>query len=84
MGAQVAPADQQNVSQPMIVNGSCGTINVAALKTTTGLAGVFQFAEDFQFVYNQAITSFRQGGVYALDAALEAALIAACAPMTQQ
>jgi hypothetical protein len=83
MGAQVAPADQKNVSQPMVTNGSIGTINVAALKATPGVTGVFQFTEDFDFIYNQEITGFRQGGIYPLNAALQAALVAASAPMTQ-
>jgi hypothetical protein len=82
MGVQAAPADQQNISQPMIVNGTCGTINVTALQATAGASSVYQFSEDFQFVYNQTITSFRQGGIYALDAALLVALTAAAAPMT--
>jgi hypothetical protein len=82
MGAQVAPADQQNISQPMITNGTSGTINVTALQATAGASSVYQFNEDFTFVYNQTITSFRQGGIYALDAALLAALTAASAPMT--
>lgn len=83
MGTHPAPADQRNVSQSMIVNGSAGPVNVAALKTQCGSTNVYQFAADFQFVFNQGIADFRQGGIYGLHNALKAALIAASAPMTQ-
>ncbi|HTB43441.1 MAG TPA: hypothetical protein VK741_07450 [Acetobacteraceae bacterium] len=83
MGAQAAPTDQQNVSQPMVTGGGLGPINVAALKATAGAANVYKFSQDFHFVFNRSSCSFRHGGIYALHADLKAALIAASAPMTQ-
>jgi hypothetical protein len=83
MGAQPAPADQQNVSQPMIVNGSVGPINVATLKASVGLTNVYKFTQDFHFVFNHSSCSFRHGGIYGLHPELKTALIAASAPMTQ-
>jgi hypothetical protein len=83
MVAQVAPADQQNVSQPMVVKGTTGPINVAALKAASGSTNVYQFTKDFTFAFNQSHTSYRHGGIYVLDTQLKAALIAAAAPMTQ-
>jgi len=83
MGAQAAPTDQQNVSQPMVVNGTTGPINVAALKVSVGAANVYKFTKDFHFVFNHSSCSFRHGGIYGLHAELKTALIAASAPMTQ-
>jgi hypothetical protein len=83
MGTQPAPSDQQNLQQTMVFGGILGPLNVAALKAQVGPANVYQFSKDFQFVFNKHICSFRHGEVYALDAALKAALIAASAPMTQ-
>ncbi|HEY3845879.1 MAG TPA: hypothetical protein VGL95_02055 [Acetobacteraceae bacterium] len=83
MVTQAAPTDQQNVSQPMMVKGTTGPIDVTALKTAAGSANVYQFTKDFTFVFNQSHCSYRHGGIYALDAKLKAALIAASAPMTQ-
>jgi hypothetical protein len=83
MGAQVAPADQQNVSQPMATAGSLGPINVAVLKATAGATNVYKFNQDFQFVFNRSSCSFRHGGIYALHADLKTALLASAAPMTQ-
>ena len=83
MGVQAAPADQQNISQPMVFSGGVGPINVAALKATAGSTNVYQFSKDFHFVYNRSSCSFRQSGIYALHADLKTALLAASAPMTQ-
>jgi hypothetical protein len=83
MGAQVAPADQQNIAQSMVVNGSIGPINVTVLKTQVGSANVYKFTKDFHFVFNRSSCSFRQGGIYGLHPELKTALIAASAPMTQ-
>ncbi len=83
MGSQVAPADQQNVTQPMVINGGVGPINVAALKASAGATNVYKFNMDFQFAFNRSSCSFRHGGIYALHADLKTALIAAAAPMTQ-
>ena len=83
MGTQPAPADQQNVSQPMVTNGSVGPIDVAVLKAAAGSANVYKFNQDFHFIFNRLSCSFRHGGIYTLDASLKSALIAASAPMTQ-
>jgi hypothetical protein len=83
MGAQVAPTDQQNVTQPMVVNGTTGPINVAALKLSVGSGNVYRFTKDFHFVFNQSSCSFRHGGIYGLHPQLKTALIAVSAPMTQ-
>jgi hypothetical protein len=83
MGAQVAPVDQQNISQPMDFRGGLGPIDVAALKASAGSTNVYKFTQDFHFVFNRSSCSFRHGGIYALQADLKTALIAASAPMTQ-
>ncbi|HUB12253.1 MAG TPA: hypothetical protein VMB34_09865 [Acetobacteraceae bacterium] len=83
MGAQPAPADQQNLPQTMVIGGGSGPVNVAALKAAAGSTSVYQFTQDFEFEFGQSICSFRHGGIYGLHAPLKAALIAAAAPMTQ-
>jgi hypothetical protein len=83
MVTQSAPTDQQNVSQPMMVNGTTGPIDVTALKTAAGSANVYKFTKDFTFAFNHSVCSYRHGGIYALHADLKAALLAASAPMTQ-
>jgi hypothetical protein len=83
MGAQTAPADQQNLSQSMVTGGGSGPISVALLKAQVGSANVYQFSKDFQFQFGQGICSFRHGGIYGLHATLKTALLAATAPMTQ-
>jgi len=83
MGAHVAPADQQNLAQTMMIGGGSGPLNIAVLKALAGSSTVCQFSEDFQFQFGQGICSFRHGGVYALHAALKTALVAVSAPMTQ-
>lgn len=83
MGAQVAPVDQQGIAQPMMVNGTTGPINVAVLKTQVGSANVYQFTQDFHFVFNRSSCSFRHGGIYGLHPELKTALLASSAPMTQ-
>lgn len=83
MGAQVAPTDQQNISQPMVTKGGVGPIDVVALKASAGSTNVYKFNADYNFVFNRSSTSFRHGGIYALHADLKTALLAASAPMTQ-
>jgi hypothetical protein len=83
MAAQIAPADQQNLHQSMVVGGGSGTLDVPALKVAAGQTNVYQFTKDFQIVFGQGMCSFRHGGVYALHAPLKAALIAMSAPMIQ-
>jgi hypothetical protein len=83
LGSQVAPTDQQNISQPMVTKGGVGPIDVTALKASAGSTNVYKFNADFHFVFNRSSCSFRQGGIYALHAELKAALIASSAPMTQ-
>jgi hypothetical protein len=83
MGTHPAPADQQHVSQSMIVSGGTGPVSVATLKAQCGNANVYQFTADFQFAFNQGIGDFRHGAIYGLHAPLKAALLAASAPMTQ-
>jgi len=83
MGAQKAPVDQQNLQQTMMIGGSSGPVNVAALKTAAGAGNVYRFNSDFSLQFGTGICSFRHGGIYGLHADLKTALLAVAAPMTQ-
>jgi len=83
MGAQIAPADQRNLSQTMVIGGGTGPINVTVLKAAAGATNVYQFTQEFVFQFGSSICSFRQGGIYGLHAPLKTALLAVSAPMTQ-
>jgi hypothetical protein len=78
------PVDQANAMQSMVVNGVHALVNVATLKTTAGSTNVYRFSKSFAFRWNGQTIDYKQNGIYALDAALKTALIAASAPMTQQ
>ena len=84
MAAVNEPADQMNVAQSMIINGVRSPVNATTLKASAGASNVYKFNKTFPFHWNGQITTYRQNQVYALDAALKAALVAASAPMTQQ
>jgi hypothetical protein len=84
MGATPAPADQLATQQHQIASGGAtGTLDVAALKLTAGATNVYRFSADLTLPFNGQLVQFRQNLVYALDANLKAALLAASAPMTQ-
>jgi hypothetical protein len=64
MGAQVAPADQQNLRQTMVVGGGSGPLNVTALKAAAGQTNVYQFTKDFQIVFGQGASHGTESGAY--------------------
>jgi len=84
MAAVNEPADQINVGQSMIINGVRSPIDPLALKASAGSTNVYKFTKSFTFMWNGHVTGYKQNCIYALDAALKAALVAASAPMTQQ
>jgi hypothetical protein len=84
MASTDEPADQANVTQAMVVNGVHAVMNVTTVKASAGASNVYKFTKSFAFPWNGQHTTYKQSCVYALDAALKAALIAASAPMTQQ
>lgn len=84
MAATNEPADQSNAQQHMVVNGIHVLMTAAALKTTAGATAVYKFNRSFAFHWNGQVVAYKQNCIYALDAALKAALLAVSAPMTQQ
>lgn len=84
MAAVDSPADQLNVRQEMLVNGVRSPLNATTLKASAGSTNVYKFSKTFHFAFNGHTMNFGQNGIYALDAALKAALLAASAPMVQQ
>ena len=76
------PADQQITTAYVMVNGARTPATAATMKALHAAATVYTFTRSISFAVNGAHLAYRKGQSYSLTPAVQAALLAASAPMT--